>query len=254
MQPDFWHQRWQTNQIGFHRDTPLPLLLAHWPGLGLKTGSQVFVPLCGKSLDMVWLAEQGHRVLGVELSKLAITQFFDERRLSPETRQSPFGTHYSAGAWELICGDAFAISSEILQAKPISPAHGPGYRQAAKEYWSRWNIRKHKNPARRFRWKKWKSGRILLIFAPSNYSNAATFSKTNPSFKPKGSRRYIPALIACADNTAPVSYSACSCTPATARPDGSAIAAKLASHSKAAGVEQAIDLPPGTVSAAAGLG
>jgi len=115
MQPDFWHQRWQTNQIGFHRDTPLPLLLAHWPALGLKTGSQVFVPLCGKSLDMVWLAEQGHRVLGVELSELAITQFFDERGLSPETRQSPFGTHYYAGAWEIICGDAFSLTTEVLQ-------------------------------------------------------------------------------------------------------------------------------------------
>jgi len=115
MQPDFWHQRWQTNQIGFHRDTPLPLLLAHWPALGLAVGSQVFVPLCGKSLDMVWLAEQGHRVLGVELSQLAITQFFNERQLEPTVSQTPAGTHYRAGAWEIICGDAFTLSQEILQ-------------------------------------------------------------------------------------------------------------------------------------------
>jgi len=115
MQPDFWLQRWQTHQIGFHRDTPLPLLLKHWPELGLETGSQVFVPLCGKSLDMLWLAEQGHRILGVELSQLAITQFFDERGLSPKTKQSPFGTHYCADAWEIICGDAFTLSPEILQ-------------------------------------------------------------------------------------------------------------------------------------------
>jgi len=115
MQPDFWQQRWQTNQIGFHRDTPLPLLVKYWSVLGLETGSQVFVPLCGKSLDMLWLAEQGHRVLGVELSELAITQFFDERGLSPDTRQSPFGTHYFAGAWEIICGDAFALSPKVLQ-------------------------------------------------------------------------------------------------------------------------------------------
>jgi len=115
MQPDFWHQRWHSNQIGFHRDTPLPLLLKYWPALGLETGSQVFVPLCGKSLDMLWLAEQGQRVLGVELSELAITQFFDERGLSPETRQSEYGTHYHAGAWELICGDAFALSPKVLQ-------------------------------------------------------------------------------------------------------------------------------------------
>jgi len=115
MQADFWHQRWQTDQIGFHRDTPLPLLLKYWPTLGLDVGSQVFVPLCGKSLDMLWLAEQEHRVLGVELSELAIIQFFNERGLSPESRQSPFGTHYSAGMWEIICGDAFALAPEILQ-------------------------------------------------------------------------------------------------------------------------------------------
>jgi len=115
MQPEFWHQRWQTDQIGFHRDTPLPLLLKHWPTLGLTEGSRVLVPLCGKSLDMVWLAEQGHRVLGVELSELAITRFFDERGLAPEISQSGFGTHYRAGAWEIICGDAFALSTELLQ-------------------------------------------------------------------------------------------------------------------------------------------
>jgi len=115
MQPDFWQQRWHNNQIGFHRDTPLPLLVKHWPALGLETGSQIFVPLCGKSLDMVWLVEQGHRVLGVELSQLAITQFFNERGLEPETRQSPFGTHYFAGAWEIICGDAFTLLPEVLE-------------------------------------------------------------------------------------------------------------------------------------------
>jgi len=115
MQPEFWQHRWQTNQIGFHRDTPLPLLLAHWPALGLAKGSRVLVPLCGKSLDMLWLAEQGHRVLGVELSELAIGQFFDERGLSPAISQSPFGTHYRAGAWEIICADAFALTPELLQ-------------------------------------------------------------------------------------------------------------------------------------------
>jgi len=115
MQPDFWHQRWQTNQIGFHRDAPHPLLLKYWPTLGLPKDSQIFVPLCGKSLDMVWLAEQGHRVLGVELSELAITQFFAERGLTPAIRQSPAGTHYHAGPWELICGDAFTLTCEVLQ-------------------------------------------------------------------------------------------------------------------------------------------
>ena len=67
MHPDFWHQRWADNQIGFHQDAPTPLLLKHWGSLGVAPGAKVFVPLAGKSRDMAWLASQGHRVLGVEL-------------------------------------------------------------------------------------------------------------------------------------------------------------------------------------------
>src|SRR3546814_13718640 len=44
------------------------------------------------------------------------------------------------------------------------------------------------------------------------------------------------------------------CTPATARPEGSAAAANAASHSIATGDEHAIDLPPGTVRAQASPG
>src|SRR3546814_8142059 len=87
MDPDFWQQRWRDNRIGFHRDGVLPLLEKHWPSLGLATGSRVFVPLCGKSLDMAWLAARGHRVLGVELSPLAVGQFFDENGLAPRSEE-----------------------------------------------------------------------------------------------------------------------------------------------------------------------
>lgn len=114
MNPDFWHQRWADNQIGFHQSAPTPLLLKHWPSLGVAANATVFVPLCGKSLDMVWLASQGHRVLGVELSQLAVEQFFAEHHLTPETDASRYGTHYSAGGIEIICGDAFALDEAVL--------------------------------------------------------------------------------------------------------------------------------------------
>lgn len=113
MDPGFWHERWRDNRIGFHRDVPLPLLVRHWPTLELPPASRVFVPLCGKSLDMVWLAEQGHRVLGIELSPLAVRQFFDERGLVPRTHASEAGTHYVAGPWELVVGDAFAMPAGL---------------------------------------------------------------------------------------------------------------------------------------------
>ena len=114
MDTDFWLARWNSHRIGFHRDAPLPLLLKHWPALGLAGGSRVFVPLCGKSLDMVWLAEQGHRVLGVELSELAVHAFFDERGLTPTVHTDDAGQHFVAGPYELIVGDAFALDATVL--------------------------------------------------------------------------------------------------------------------------------------------
>ena len=115
MHPDFWHQRWADNQIGFHQDAPTPLLLKHWGSLGVAPGAKVFVPLAGKSRDMAWLASQGHRVLGVELSQLAVEQFFAEHGLQPDTRESRYGRHYEAGGIELVVGDAFGLDAELLR-------------------------------------------------------------------------------------------------------------------------------------------
>ena len=115
MQPEFWHQRWADNQLGFHQHAPPPLLLKHWPALGIAPGAKVFVPLAGKSLDMAWFAAQGHRVLGVVLSRLAIEQFFAEHELQPGMRETRYGTHYEAGGIELIHGDAFGLDADLLR-------------------------------------------------------------------------------------------------------------------------------------------
>jgi len=114
MHPDFWHQRWADSQIGFHQDTPTPLMLKHWPSLDIAPGARVFVPLAGKTLDMAWFAAQGYRVLGVELSRIAVEAFFDENGVTPERSQSKYGTHYIAGDIELICGDAFGLDEALL--------------------------------------------------------------------------------------------------------------------------------------------
>ncbi|MEO5566432.1 MAG: thiopurine S-methyltransferase [Luteimonas sp.] len=114
MHPDFWHQRWQDGQIGFHQDKPTPLMLKHWPSLGVAPDARVFVPLAGKSLDLAWFAAQGYRVLGVELSALAIHQFFDSQGLQPVQHTSRHGTHYQAGAIEIIQGDAFGLDAAAL--------------------------------------------------------------------------------------------------------------------------------------------
>ncbi|WP_411832552.1 thiopurine S-methyltransferase [Pseudoxanthomonas mexicana] len=114
MEADFWLQRWREGRIGFHRGEVMPLLQKHWPALALPAGSRVLVPLAGKSLDMVWLAAQGHQVLGVELSPLAVQQFFEEQRLAPEVSDSRNGRHYRAGGIELICGDVFGLDDALL--------------------------------------------------------------------------------------------------------------------------------------------
>lgn len=114
MDAAFWHSRWQESRIGFHQDRPTPLMLKHWAALAAAPGERVFVPLCGKSLDMAWFASQGLRVLGVELSPIAIAGFFAEHGLSPSIERSPLGLHHRAGPIEIIEGDAFALDATAL--------------------------------------------------------------------------------------------------------------------------------------------
>lgn len=114
MDPQFWLHRWQQGQTGWHRDGVMPLLEQHWHTLGLAPGSRILVPLCGKSLDMPWLASQGHRVLGVDLSPLAIQQFFAEHQLCAQVHEAADGTHYVAGAIEIIRGDIFGVAAATL--------------------------------------------------------------------------------------------------------------------------------------------
>ncbi|WOB48807.1 thiopurine S-methyltransferase [Xanthomonas hydrangeae] len=114
MDTDFWLQRWQDGQTGFHQGEVMPLLQKHWPALQLPKAARVLVPLCGKTLDMHWFAAQGHRVLGVEVSPLAVTQFFDNAGLQPRRHRSSAGEHFVAGPIEIICGDAFALDASVL--------------------------------------------------------------------------------------------------------------------------------------------
>jgi thiopurine S-methyltransferase len=112
MQADFWHQRWASNQIGFHQPQASPYLSRFWPDLKLAPQSRVLVPLCGKSLDLRWLVEQGYRVLGVELSEKAIEAFFSEQQMSASISQRGAFKVYAGEGIELWCGDIFALRAE----------------------------------------------------------------------------------------------------------------------------------------------
>ena len=82
MTPDFWQQRWQDKRIGFNQPEFNPLLISYFNQLDLPAGSRVLVPLCGKSIDMVWLAMQGYDVVGIELVESAIQEFFAEQAVA----------------------------------------------------------------------------------------------------------------------------------------------------------------------------
>ena len=114
MDVEFWKQRWENNEIGFHLDEVNPFLPRFWPRLAIPANSRVFVPLCGKSLDLLWLREQGHEVWGVELSPLALQQFFDEQGLRPEIYHSEDFEIWEAEGIRLFCGDFFKLTPERL--------------------------------------------------------------------------------------------------------------------------------------------
>jgi thiopurine S-methyltransferase len=109
MTPQFWTDRWQKNDIGFHQKSVHELLQAHWSKIALQPGAAVLVPLAGKSLDLVWLASRGCDVFGIELSELAVNAFFSERGLVPATVQQTHGQLKMGGPYSLWCGDFFAV-------------------------------------------------------------------------------------------------------------------------------------------------
>lgn len=114
MHESFWQDRWARNQIGFHQEKFNGYLRRHWASLDLPRGTGVLVPLCGKSLDMLWLAEQGYRVLGVELAERAVQDFFAEQGVQPEVSQHGSFMRYRGAAVEILCGDFFALKAEDL--------------------------------------------------------------------------------------------------------------------------------------------
>lgn len=122
MDPDFWHQRWQARQIGFHQSAPHPFLERWWPSLDAAAGSRVYVPLCGKSLDMVWLSVRGYRVVGSELSSLAVEEFFGEQQRTDVQIEQHGSFHWHrSGAFEIFEGDALQLTPELLG--PVQAAY-----------------------------------------------------------------------------------------------------------------------------------
>ncbi len=114
METSFWLQRWEKNDIGFHEPEVNPELVKYFKELLMMKGSRVFLPLCGKTLDIAWLLSNGYRVAGVELSETAIEQLFAELKMKPQILKVGQVAHYSAKGIDIFVGDIFHLSSKML--------------------------------------------------------------------------------------------------------------------------------------------
>ncbi|WP_373097894.1 thiopurine S-methyltransferase [Zhongshania sp.] len=114
MEASFWHKKWKSKDIAFHGSSPNPLLLRHFDMLRLDRGARVFLPLCGKTLDIGWLLEQGFSVVGAELSEIAVEELFAELCLIPQRSELGQLKRYRAAGLEIFVGDIFDLSAERL--------------------------------------------------------------------------------------------------------------------------------------------
>jgi thiopurine S-methyltransferase len=113
MEREFWLSRWQEGRIGFHEGKPNEHLVAHGEALGLA-GARVLVPLCGKSVDLAWLAARCEEVVGVELATAAVEAFFAEQGLVPERTQAGRMTLYEADNVTIWAGDFFELDPAMV--------------------------------------------------------------------------------------------------------------------------------------------
>ncbi|MEN3793748.1 thiopurine S-methyltransferase [Fulvimarina sp. MAC3] len=114
MEADFWHERWDKGETAFHEGRPNRLLTKHVEALRLGEGARVFLPLCGKTIDIHWLLDRGFHLVGIDLSAVAIGQLFADLGIEPTIGQDGELTRYSAPKIEIFVGDVFALTAEQL--------------------------------------------------------------------------------------------------------------------------------------------
>lgn len=115
MEHAFWHRRWQEGRIGFHQGEINPWLRQYWSKLVKEPGAKVLVPLCGKSQDMLWLREQGHEVLGIELSDIAGRDFFHDQGVEVEAITIDNYHRRERDGIVLLTADLFELPWEVFR-------------------------------------------------------------------------------------------------------------------------------------------
>jgi len=114
MEESYWHDKWANQQIGFHQDEPHTYMVQYHSVLNLKPSDQVFVPLCGKTNDIGWLLDQGHRVCGVELDESAVQALFESLALTPTVHDLPSLKRYEYMDLQVYVGNIFNLKEDLL--------------------------------------------------------------------------------------------------------------------------------------------
>ena len=114
MNKNFWLSKWEQNEIAFHQSKPNPVLTNNIEKLALKDDSRIFIPLCGKTLDIDWLLAKGYKVVGCELIEKAIQQLFEELDVTPQISDLGDIKHYSHNNLDVFVGDIFHLNKELL--------------------------------------------------------------------------------------------------------------------------------------------
>ena len=112
MEHDFWHQAWaKTDSPGWQQKSINPYLVEHWVDSGALPGEGVFVPLCGRSLDMQWLRDYGHHIIGIDLSVTALQEFCKQQSIDAVCERDGDLTVFRAPGWTLYAGDFFKLQA-----------------------------------------------------------------------------------------------------------------------------------------------
>jgi thiopurine S-methyltransferase len=115
MENSFWHKCWERNALGFHQSDVHPLLSQYFKKLSLPSDKHVFVPLCGKTLDMAYLA-QFMQVTGNELSEIACRDFFIDNSIAFEKQTLGDFEQFYCPQLSLLQGDFFKLSADAIDS------------------------------------------------------------------------------------------------------------------------------------------
>ena len=112
---NFWESRWIHGQTGWHNSDVNEHLKAHQRVLFQEDSPKIFVPLCGKSLDMMWLSQQGASIVGVDLVKNPLDQYFEEHCLTPNSQITQGIEGLSSGNQTLFHANIFDVTLDVIE-------------------------------------------------------------------------------------------------------------------------------------------